>query len=176
MGNFIGSNTVQKVLPISKHIIGTMAGGAADCSFWIRRLQAEAKLHDLQEGKEISVASVANILTKYLYNNRDLLLSIGTMIIGYDDLCGPSVYYIDNSGMRINGDMFAIGSGSTYALGILDTAKRTNLTEEEAVALGIKAIRHATLRDAFSGGYISVYIVNSEGWKKVFSEDLAVVT
>jgi len=37
IGTFVGSKTTQKVLPISDHILGTMAGGAADCSFWIRR-------------------------------------------------------------------------------------------------------------------------------------------
>jgi 20S proteasome subunit beta 5 len=39
--------------------------------------------------------------------------------------------------------------------------------------LGIKAIRHATFRDAFSGGFINVYVINKDGWRKVFSEDLA---
>ena len=29
VGSYIGSRTVQKILPISSHIVGTMAGGAA---------------------------------------------------------------------------------------------------------------------------------------------------
>ena len=69
--------------------------------------------------------------------------------------------------------MFSVGSGSTFALGILDTERRYDLTQDEAIALGIKAIRHATFRDAYSGGYIGVYLITKEGWKKVFSEDLA---
>jgi len=32
IGSFVGSKTTQKVLPVSKTILGTMAGGAADCS------------------------------------------------------------------------------------------------------------------------------------------------
>ena len=31
MGSFVGSKTTQKVLPINSHVLGTMAGGAADC-------------------------------------------------------------------------------------------------------------------------------------------------
>ena len=70
--------------------------------------------------------------------------------------------------------MFAVGSGSTYALGILDSEEgRFEMSEEEAVALGIKAIRHATLRDAMSGGYIGVYLITKHGWRKVFSDDIA---
>lgn len=175
IGSFVGSKTTQKVLPVSKTILGTMAGGAADCSFWIRFLRNESKMHELiHEGRAISVARASRLLSTVLYGNRGLDLSVGTMIMGYDQRDGFSIYYIDNTGVRIKGDMFAVGSGSTFALGILDTEERKfDMSEEEAVALGIKAIRHATLRDAASGGFIGVYLINENGWRKVFSQDLA---
>ncbi len=47
---------------------------------------------------------------------------------------------------------FSVGSGSTYAYGVLDAGYRWDLTEEEAIELGQKAIWHATHRDAYSGG------------------------
>ena len=34
MGPFISSNDVRKVIEINDFILGTMAGGAADCMFW----------------------------------------------------------------------------------------------------------------------------------------------
>jgi 20S proteasome subunit beta 5 len=110
-----------------------------------------------------------------LYENRALGLSVGTMIMGFDDdvHSPPRIYYLDNSGLRIEGDVFACGSGSTYALGILDTERRYDMTTDEAVALGIKAIRHATFRDAHSGGFINVYLITRHGWKRVFRQDLA---
>lgn len=173
IGSFVGSKTTQKVLPVSKHILGTMAGGAADCSFWIRKLRSEARKHELTQNRGISVARAAKILATALYANRGLGLSIGTMIMGYD-AHGPSIYYVDNSGTCLQGDVFSVGSGSTYALAILDTARsKADMSEDEAIALGIKAIRHATFRDAYSGGYIGVYLITADGWRKVFSEDLA---
>lgn len=42
------------------------------------------------------------------------------MIAGVDDK-GFGLYYCDNDGIRLAGDLFAIGSGGTYAYGILDT-------------------------------------------------------
>ena len=172
IGSFVGSKTVQKILPVSKHILGSMAGGAADCSFWIRKLRSEARKHELSQNKGISVARAAKILSSNLYSNRGLGLSVGTMIMGYD-VHGASIYYVDNSGTCLQGDVFSVGSGSTFALGILDTELRSDMSEDEAVALGIKAIRHATFRDAYSGGYIGVYLITRDGWRKVFSEDLA---
>lgn len=38
MGVYIGSQTVKKVIEINPYLLGTMAGGAADCMFWERDL------------------------------------------------------------------------------------------------------------------------------------------
>jgi 5'-3' exonuclease/20S proteasome alpha/beta subunit len=179
LGSFVGSKTTQKVLPINSHILGTMAGGAADCMFWIRKLRAEAALHELTEGRRMSVARTSRLLSNALYQNRALGLSVGTMIMGFDDEEGapPKIFYVDNTGMRIEGDLFAVGSGSTFALGILDTKeKRYDMSADEAVALGIKAIRHATFRDAYSGGFINVFLITPNGWERVFTEDLALAS
>jgi 5'-3' exonuclease/20S proteasome alpha/beta subunit len=175
IGNFVGSKTVQKVLPISSHVLGTMAGGAADCQYWIRKVKSHALLHELKgDGTRMSVSRISRILSNYFYHYRHMQLSIGTMIAGWDS-SGPQIYYVDNTGLRIEGDLFSVGSGSAFALGILDTHEsRHYLSVDEAIALGIKAIRHATFRDAYSGGFINVYLITpDEGWKKVYTEDIA---
>lgn len=174
LGSFVGSKTTQKVLPVNSHILGTMAGGAADCMFWIRKLKSEAMLHELVEGYRMTVARASRLLSNALYENRRLGLSVGTMIMGFNPEDGPpKIYYVDNTGVRIEGDLFAVGSGSTFALGILDGERRDDMTEREAIQLGIKAIRHATFRDAYSGGFINVFLITRDGWRKVFTEDLA---
>jgi 20S proteasome subunit beta 5 len=174
LGSFVGSKTTQKVLPVNSHILGTMAGGAADCMFWIRKLKAQAILYESIEGSRMTVARASRLLSNALYDNRGLDLSIGTMIMGFDPEVGPpKIYYVDNSGVRIEGDLFAVGSGSSFALGILDNERKHGMTENEAINLGIKAIRHATFRDAYSGGFINVYLITRDGWKKVYTEDLA---
>ena len=158
-----------------------MAGGAADCMFWIRNLKAKALLHELTEGgTRMTVARASRFLSNSLYECRDKELSVGTMIMGYDvcddqggRVSSPRIFYIDNSGQRIEGSMFAVGSGSTFALGILDTEHKSDLTLDEAIALGIKAIRHATFRDAYSGGVINIYHITSEGWTKVYTGDIS---
>jgi 5'-3' exonuclease/20S proteasome alpha/beta subunit len=175
LGNFIGSKTTQKVLPVNRCILGTMAGGAADCMFWIRKLAAEAALHEVSEGRRMSVARASRLLANDLYSCRGQRLSMGTMIMGFDDdrMSLPRIFYVDDTGMRLEGDSFTVGSGSTYAQGILDSDHRFDMTDQEAIALGIKAIRHATFRDAGSGGFINVYLIKRDGWVHVFRQDLA---
>lgn len=172
LGSFVGSKTTQKVLPVNSHVLGTMAGGAADCSIWIRYLKSQALLHELMEGTRMTVTRASKILSNTLYARRNQDLSVGTMIMGFDG-DKPRIFYLDNTGKRIQGDMFAVGSGSTFALGVLDNEFRHDLSVDQAIALGIKAIRHATFRDAYSGGFINVYLITQQGWEKVYTEDIA---
>jgi 20S proteasome alpha/beta subunit len=48
-----------------------------------------------------------------------------------------------------------VGSGSTFAYGVIDSGYRTDLSVEEAYDLGERAIYHATHRDAYSGGVVN---------------------
>lgn len=164
MGSYIGSGTVKKVIEISRYLLGTMAGGAADCSYWERDLARQCRLHELREGKRISVAAASKLLANTLYAYRNYGLSMGTMVAGWDEALGPNLYYIDNDGTRLKGERFSVGSGSTYAYGVLDGGYRKDLTVKEAVALGKRAIFHATHRDAYSGGVINVYCITKDGW------------
>jgi 20S proteasome subunit beta 5 len=172
MGPYINSGTVKKVIEISPYLLGTMAGGAADCSFWERHLAFQCRVHELREGKRISVAAASKILGNILYQYRGKGLSVGTMIAGWDAARGPQLFYHDDDGTRLKGDRFSVGSGATYAYGVLDTGYRFDLSVHDAVELGKRSIYHATNRDAYSGGIINVYYIGPEGWIKKFSGDM----
>ena len=87
---------------------------------------------------------------------------MGTMFTGSDKK-GASLYYMDNDATRLKGSLFAVGSGGTFAYGVLDTGYRYDLTLDEAVNLGIRAIASATFKDSASGGVVRVYHVTNEG-------------
>ena len=171
MGSYIASGTVKKVIEINPFLLGTMAGGAADCSFWERNLGRQCRLFELRNGKRITVASASKLLANTMSSYRGYGLSMGTMITGWDET-GPQLYYVDNDGTRLRGKYFSVGSGSTYAYGILDTHYREDLTVEEAIDLGKRAIYHATHRDAYSGGINNLYHVTQDGWVKVHAVDV----
>ena len=175
-GANVASGTVQKVLTINPYLLGTMAGGAADCAFWERELGMRIRLFELRNHIErLSVAAASKMLANTLasYHRAGYDLSIGTMIAGWDLEGGgkPALYYVDNEGRRLKGNLFSVGSGSTYAYGVLDAGWRWDLTEQEACELGRRAIYHATHRDAYSGGVINVYSIGPNGWRKVSSDD-----
>lgn len=170
-GSYIASQTVKKVIEINKFLLGTMAGGAADCAFWERELSVQCRLHELRNHERISVAAASKILANMVYQYKGMGLSMGTMVTGWDKT-GPALYYVDNDGTRIKGDLFAVGSGSTYAYGVLDTGYDFNMSQPAAVELGRRAIYQATHRDAYSGGIVRVYHVTENGWVKISETDV----
>ncbi|XP_022649480.1 proteasome subunit beta type-5-like [Varroa jacobsoni] len=169
-GNYIASGSVQKVIVINDYLLGTMAGGAADCTYWLRILSERCRMYELRNKERISVAAASKLLANILYNYKGMGLSMGTMIIGYDKR-GPGLYWVDNSGTRMSGNLFSCGSGSPYALGVLDTNYRFDMTDEEAYELGRKAITAATFRDFASGGIVRCYHMKPDGWTHVSDTD-----
>jgi len=171
MGPYISSQTVKKVIEINPYLLGTMAGGAADCQFWQRNLGTQCRLHELNNKKRISVAGASKLLANTLFSYRGQGLSMGTMVAGWDE-SGPGLYYVDSEGQRIKGQRFSVGSGSIFAYGVLDQGYDYNMSVEDARELGRRAIYHATYRDAYSGGTVSVYHVTENGWVKVSGDDV----
>ena len=168
-GGYIASQTVKKVIEINKYLLGTMAGGAADCQFWERCLSEQCRLYALRNKRRISTRAASKMLANMVYQYKGYGLSMGTMVCGWDagENGGPALYYVDDGGQRLEGNIFAVGSGSLFAYGVLDEGYRYDLTREEALELAEKAIYHATFRDAASGGYTNRYIMTADGWDHV---------
>ena len=82
---------------------------------------------------------------------------------------------MDSDGTRLKGKDSPSGPGPCRRDGVLDQRRveaDEEVSAEEACELGRRAIYHATFRDAFSGGTISVYHVSEKGWTKMSGTDV----
>ncbi|WVQ74423.1 proteasome subunit beta type-5 [Cryptococcus sp. DSM 104548] len=170
-GSYVASGTVKKVIEINKFLLGTMAGGAADCQYWETYLGMQCRLYELRNKERISVAAASKILSNIVYQYKGMGLSMGTMVCGWDKT-GPRIYYVDDDGQRLTSDIFSVGSGSTFAYGVLDQGYRWDLTDEEAQELGRRSIVAAGHRDAFSGNTNNLYHVRENGWEFIGNYDI----
>ncbi|TPR04374.1 Protein kinase domain family protein [Aspergillus niger] len=191
-GNWIASQTVKKVIPVSRlsrgedkpsneptpGLLGTMAGGLPilveipePAMHTSRQVQSSTTSKtfintktEIRHKRRITVAAASKILANLTYAYKGMGLSMGTMLAGMTPQEGPALYYIDSDGTRLPGNLFCVGSGQTFAYGVLDANYRYDLTEEEALELGRRSILAAMHRDAYSGGFINLYHVKEEGW------------
>jgi len=113
------------------------------------------------DGKKVpSVAMVAHILRKIITYNRGF--SAQLLVAGVDDT-GPHVFSIMQSGMSVEREFGAGGSGSIYITSYCDHFFKSNMTVQEASEFALRAVNHATIRDGYSGGPIYVVQVTNDG-------------
>lgn len=103
------------------------------------------------------------------------------------------MFYVDSEGQRLKGNLFSVGSGSTFAYGVLDQVCGSSpnsllkldsvfllpltciqgysydLSDEDAQELGRRSIIAAGHRDAFSGNTCNLYHVRENGWEFIGS-------
>jgi len=171
-GEYVASATVSKILDINDTMVATMAGGAADCQFWIRMVAKYCNLFELRERTNITVAATSKYFANVLYSWRNYGLSVGSMVAGYDKR-GPSLFYVDNDGRRLPMRVCSVGSGCLNAYAILDTHYKPKMTDDEAIKLARRAIMHATYRDAGSGGQCTVCHITADGKTKYPRKDVS---
>lgn len=167
-GTYVASTTVNKVIEINQYLLGTMAGGAADCFHWERALGVYARRYELETGTRLSPEQASMFLTAVVGRYSGRGLSMSTMLCGFGP-DGPRIFNVTDAGARVEHHIFSVGSGSTVAKGILAQHYRPDMPRDEALAVAKDAIFAAGTRDAGSGGSINLYFMTAAGWEKVGS-------
>lgn len=72
MGQYNSSESVRKVIEINDYLLGTMAGGAADCQFWEKYLAMRAREYSLVNGEKLSVAGNFYFVAKKIITKNRL--------------------------------------------------------------------------------------------------------
>lgn len=77
-----------------------------------------------------------------------------------------------SDGLRLQGELFSVGSGSPYEYAILDSSVYWGMSVQEATAVAREAVFRATYRDAYSGNNVDLYHVTAKGWRRRERENL----
>jgi len=173
-GYLISYKKYDKIVQITDNIAVTVAGTVSDVQLLTKLLKAELRLKDLRTNRIVSVKEAVNLLSSMVYNNirkLSLIPGISHFIVGGKDEEGIHVYDIGADGsITYIDDYTSSGSGSVMAYGVLETLYRKELTVDDGIKLGAKAINAAVQRDIASGNGIDIVTVTKEGVKKVLSK------
>lgn len=173
-GYLVAYKKYDKIVQITDNIAVTVAGTVSDVQLLTKLLKAELKLKDLRTNREVTVKEAVNLLSSMVYNNirkLSMIPGISHFILSGKDKEGIDVYDIGADGSITHIDDYtSSGSGSVMAYGVLETLYKKDLTVEEGVKLGAKAINAAVQRDIASGNGIDIVTITKEGIKKVLSK------
>lgn len=172
MGYMVATKEAKKIVKLDEHIAMTIAGLEGDGQALERYIRAELKLYKLKEGKRISVKAAGNLISNILYARRFYPYIVQLVVGGYDTK--PRLYSFDMSGaIQEEEEYFSTGSGSPFALGVLENRYKKGMSVEEGKKLVAKAIKAATERDIASGGKgINLAVVDSRGLRLIPDEEV----
>ena len=160
-GNFIVNKNTKKTFVITDKVGAACAGMVADMNVLARQVSALATIRKLEIRRDVPPNSIAKLMSVIMFERRYFPLLTQVIVGGFDTK--SHIYTLDPLGSLLPDEYAAVGSGAEMALGILDAQYSSNLNEEEALKLAIKAIRSSAQRDASSGDGIDILSIGDKG-------------
>lgn len=173
-GFTVATKIAQKLFDVNKYSAATISGGVADCQYVVNQARALSRLRELKIGEVPDVLYVSNVIKNILFQGRSFFISM--MIIGgwSTKENAPKLFGVDLLGTLFTENKFiSFGSGSTYALGVLEADWKKDMTLEEAKTIATKALTAARNRDAGSGYKIQMATITKDGFKWIKKPVLA---
>ncbi len=166
MGYLIASKESEKIIQLEDHIAMTIAGSSGDAESLERYMKAELKLFAIENQRRISVKGAATLLANMLQNSKYYPYYVQLIVAGYDST-GARVFTLDPLGSsEEERKFFSTGSGSPFALGVLEDSYKEGMTTEEGSKLAMRAIKSAIERDIGSGGKaMDIAVITKDGVK-----------
>ncbi len=166
MGLFVANKAAEKLHLIQPHAWMTIAGSVADAQYLIEVLRAESNIFNLTSEKSMGVKAIATYLSRIM-NYYKGYFQVGLIMGGYG-LDGPGLFQLGAYGSIMPENITAIGSGSPYAIGVLEAKWNENLTVEEGMKVAAAAVRSSIIRDVFTGNGIDVVGIRKDGYEQKF--------
>ncbi|MHA1673530.1 MAG: proteasome subunit beta [Promethearchaeota archaeon] len=168
-GFFVATKQAQKLFKVNEHCGMTIAGSVADCQYMISQAQAISRLMEIQhDGREPTTSYIANVIRNIAFNGRSYFYAF--MIVGGYDVREKrgKLLPIDFLGyMAENEEFVSLGSGSSFALGVLEGNYKPNMTKKQGIALAEKALSAAKARDAGSGYENQIVVITKDKFEVI---------
>lgn len=168
-GTMIANKQTQKLFRIDSNLGMTIAGYVGDAQVLARYLRAEVSLYRLRRNAPLSIEGAATLLANILNGSR-MFPYLAWMIVGGTDSKGGHVFSVDPGGGSIEDRYVSVGSGSTFAYGVLEETYSRDLSVSDGVDIALRGLTVAMKRDSASGDGYLVNTITAKEYKE-YSED-----
>jgi proteasome beta subunit len=169
LDHMVETLNIKKIVPITDRIAITTAGSVGDVQALARMLEAEARYYQFTWGKPMTTRAMANLLSNVLQENKWFPYMVQIIIGGYVD--EPTLASLDPLGGLVFDDYTATGSGSPFAIAVLEDGYSKEMSVEDARELAVRAVKTAGKRDVYTGSKkVQVVVITNAGMKEEFVE------
>lgn len=159
-GNMVASKDAQKVLEVHPTAALTIAGSVSAAQSLVNSLQAEVRLYETRRDTGMSLEALANLAGNLLRSGN---FHIVQPVLGGVDDDGSHVYSIGPGGSVMAEDYAVSGSGSPFALGVLEQEYDEGMSVDDAETIAARAVQSATERDTASGNGLTLATITADG-------------
>ncbi len=172
MGHIAYEEEAEKLYKITEFMGVTNAGNVGDSLTIIRFLRSQAKLYEMERKEHMTVKGAATLLSNILNANRYYPFIVQLIVGGINNK--PELFEVTPFGGVLERKRYAVsGSGTDFALTVLDQGYKPGMSEEEGIALAISAIEAGKKRDIYSGGKsVSVMVIDKKGARMLPEKDV----
>ncbi|EMR74911.1 proteasome endopeptidase complex, archaeal, alpha subunit [Thermoplasmatales archaeon SCGC AB-540-F20] len=143
----IEPSSIEKIFVIDDHIGCATSGLVADARSLIDRARLDAQINEITYAEKIQIKTLVKRICdfKQTYTQYGGVRPFGTalLIAGVDET-GPRLFSTDPSGALMEYKASSEGSGRSGAMAYFEENYKENISSEEAVDMGIKALHKGT--------------------------------
>lgn len=140
-------NSIEKIFTIDDHIGCATSGLVADARALIDRARLDAQINEITYNEKIQIKTLVKRICdfKQTYTQYGGVRPFGTalLIAGVDET-GPRLFSTDPSGALMEYKASSEGAGRSGAMAYFEEKYRNDLSRDEAIELGIKALHKGT--------------------------------
>mmetsp|Transcript_34714 Transcript_34714/g.109636 ORF Transcript_34714/g.109636 Transcript_34714/m.109636 type:complete len:205 (-) Transcript_34714:208-822(-) len=158
----------DKIFEIDSHKLIATAGESGDRVQFTEFVTANIRLYTLRNGMKLSTNAVANFTRSELATAlRKSPYQVNSLIAGYDEETGPSLYFLDHLATLNKQNTGSHGYGGMFMLSLMDKWWRPNLELEEALEIIDKCILEVRSRLVVAPPNYVVKCIDKDGIRVV---------
>ena len=160
----IEPKSIEKIFKIDSHIGCATSGLVADARALVDRARIECQVNTFNYSEDLAVESLVKKICdfKQSYTQYGGVRPFGTaMLMAGIDASGPHLYETDPSGAMMAYKAGGIGAGRNEVMEVFEKDYKDNMTQNQAVNLGLKALSAAN-ENNLKSDVVEIAIINPE--------------
>ena len=160
----IEPKSIEKILKIDSHIGCATSGLVADARALVDRARIECQVNTFNYSEDLAVESLVKKICdfKQSYTQYGGVRPFGTaMLMAGIDASGPHLYETDPSGAMMAYKAGGIGAGRNEVMEVFEKDFKDNMTQTQAVNLGLKALSAAN-ENNLKSEVVEIAVINPE--------------
>lgn len=160
VGNMVSSKKTKKIYQVHPAAAITISGTVSSAQNLVKTIQVESNLYEARRDKDMTMQALSSMIHNLL---RSGAFFVTVPVLGGVDDEGSHVVSYDALGGHTEEEYTATGSGTQFALGVLEQDFEEGLSLSRAREIGEKAVRSAIERDTASGNALMIAEITVDG-------------